>query len=416
MYGNGKRVVVTGMGAVTPIGLNVPDLWSACLRVENGIGPLTYFDARQFPCRVAGQINNFNPSQHFDVPDARRFDRCTQLGLVAVAEAIQDSGLLNYGLLDNNRVGVLIASGCGGLETVTSEYAKLLEKGPNRVSPFLVPMMIIDILSGLVSMKYGFRGPNFAVVSACASSAHGIGEAWHIIKRGDADVMLAGGSEAAILPISFAGFCKARALSIGFNDRPDLASRPFDKDRDGFVMGEGSGIVVLESLEHALTRGAHIYGEVVGYKATADAHHVTAPHPQGLGAILSMQGALEWANVSPGEVDYINAHGTSTDENDSKESMAISAVFGDYARRIPVSSTKSMTGHLLGAAGSVELIVTILSVLNDIGHPTRYDLNYVQQESQPCSVRIAISNSFGFGGHNVTIAVKAYDGDDIRRG
>jgi 3-oxoacyl-[acyl-carrier-protein] synthase II len=341
-------------------------------------------------------------------------DLVTQYALYATYEAILDAGL-SEGKFDPYRAGVIFSSGIGGIKTLEEEVIKLKEQGPRRVSPFLVPMMIVDITPGHIAMRYGFKGPNYSVVSACASSAHAIGDAYRLIKYGDADIVIAGGAEAPITPIGLAGFCSMRALSTR-NDEPEKASRPFDKERDGFVMAEGAGAVVLEELEHALKRGAKIYAEVVGYGATADAYHITAPHPEGEGAVNSMRLAIEEAGISPEEVSYINAHGTSTPLNDAAETKAIKKLFGEYAYKIPVSSTKSMTGHLLGAAGAVEFIATVMSVYTDKIHPTRNyefpdpecDLDYVPGTYRELTVNYALSNSFGFGGHNASLLVKKY--------
>uniref|UniRef100_A0A7C2K255 3-oxoacyl-[acyl-carrier-protein] synthase 2 n=1 Tax=candidate division WOR-3 bacterium TaxID=2052148 RepID=A0A7C2K255_UNCW3 len=409
-----RRVVVTGMGVVSPIGKNVKDFWEALLSSKNGIKVIDRFDVSQFPTRIAGLIEDFRPEERIDPKEIKRMDLVTQYALYAAHEAVSDAGLID-GKFDPYRVGVIFSSGIGGIKTLEEEVIKLKEQGPRRVSPFLVPMMIVDITPGHIAMRYGFKGPNYSVVSACASSAHAIGDAYRMIKYGDADIVIAGGAEAPITPIGLAGFCSMRALSTR-NDEPEKASRPFDKERDGFVMAEGAGVVVLEELEHALKRGARIYAEVVGYGATADAYHITAPHPDGEGAVNSMRLAIEEAGISPAEVSYINAHGTSTQLNDVAETKAIKKLFGEYAYKIPVSSTKSMTGHLLGAAGAVEFIASVMSVYTDKIHPTRNyefpdpecDLDYVPGTYREMPVTYALSNSFGFGGHNASLLVKKY--------
>jgi len=409
-----RRVVVTGMGVVSPVGKSVKEFWEALLSAKNGIKLIDRFDVSQFPTKIAGLIDDFHPEERIDPKELKRMDLVTQYALYATYEAILDAGL-SEGKFDPYRAGVIFSSGIGGIKTLEEEVIKLKEQGPRRVSPFLVPMMIVDITPGHIAMRYGFKGPNYSVVSACASSAHAIGDAYRLIKYGDADIVIAGGAEAPITPIGLAGFCSMRALSTR-NDEPEKASRPFDKERDGFVMAEGAGAVVLEELEHALKRGAKIYAEVVGYGATADAYHITAPHPEGEGAVNSMRLAIEEAGISPEDVSYINAHGTSTQLNDAAETKAIKKLFGEYAYKIPVSSTKSMTGHLLGAAGAVEFIATVMSVYTDKIHPTRNyefpdpecDLDYVPGTYRELTVNYALSNSFGFGGHNASLLVKKY--------
>ncbi len=409
-----RRVVVTGMGVVSPLGKIVKEFWEALLSAKNGIKLIDRFDVSQFPTKIAGLIDDFHPEERIDPKELKRMDLVTQYALYATYEAILDAGL-SEGKFDPYRAGVIFSSGIGGIKTLEEEVIKLKEQGPRRVSPFLVPMMIVDITPGHIAMRYGFKGPNYSVVSACASSAHAIGDAYRLIKYGDADIVISGGAEAPITPIGLAGFCSMRALSTR-NDEPEKASRPFDKERDGFVMAEGAGAVVLEELEHALKRGAKIYAEVVGYGATADAYHITAPHPEGEGAVNSMRLAIEEAGISPEEVSYINAHGTSTQLNDAAETKAIKKLFGEYAYKIPVSSTKSMTGHLLGAAGAVEFIATVMSVYTDKVHPTRNyefpdpecDLDYVPGTYRELTVNYALSNSFGFGGHNASLLVKKY--------
>ncbi len=409
-----RRVVITGLGALTPLGDSVSVYWKNLLAGVNGISRINKFDPSDFYSQIAGQLpEDFDPTKRLDRKEIRKQDPYAIYALYAATEAVQDAGVAEG--VDKTKVGVLIASGIGGISTLEREQTVLLEKGPRRVSPYLVPTMIPDIASGLVAMKWGFMGPNFCVVSACASASHGIGTAFRTIQHGDADVMITGGSESPITPLSLAGFSSMRALSSR-NQEPEKASRPFDAERDGFVMGEGAGVLVLEELEHAKARGAKIYAELVGYAATADAHHITAPHPEGTGAFLSMKRALDDASLGPEDIDYINAHGTSTPLNDKAETQAIKSIMGKRAYDIAVSSTKSMTGHLLGASGAVELIATVLSVKEDVVHPTRNqehpdpdcDLDYVPEGSRSMTVRAALSNSFGFGGHNATLVVKKY--------
>ncbi len=414
---NNERVVVTGLGALTPIGKNVTEFWQGLLEGKNGIVRISRFDPSEFGSQIAGEIQDFDPLDRLERKEVKRLDPFAQYALYAAVEAVEDSGLLQYDGLDKHRVGVIVSSGIGGIDTLEREMQKMFQKGPSRVSPFLVPMMIPDIAAGHVAIKYGFKGPNFCVVSACASSAHAIGEAMKMIQRGDADVVVVGGAEAPIIRTALAGFSSARALSTR-NDEPDRASRPFDAERDGFVMGEGAGIVVIESLSHALKRNARIYAELKGYGATADAYHITAPDPSGEGARRSMQIAIEDAGLTIDDIDYINAHGTSTKLNDKTETLAIKQVFGDRAYKIPISSTKSMVGHLLGAAGAVEFIVSVLSVVNDTVHKTRNyehpdpecDLDYVPDGPRKVTVRNALSNSFGFGGHNASLIVGKFEG------
>jgi len=409
-----RKVVVTGLGVISPIGHDVPEFWENALKGENGVRRIDRFDPTPFYSQIAGLIVDFDPLRRLDKKEIKRADLFSQYALYAAEEAIQDSGILSATDY-KERTGVIIASGIGGIGTLEIEIKKLIESGPRRVSPFLIPMMIVDIASGLVSMKYDFRGPNFATISACASSAHAIGEAMRIIQRGDADVMIVGGAEAPITPIGVAGFSSMKALSSR-NNEPEKASRPFDLERDGFVMAEGAAVVVLESLEHAEKRNAKIYAELAGYGASADAYHITAPHPEGEGAYQSMRLAFEDAGISPDEVDYINAHGTSTKLNDIMETKAIKRLLGEYAYKVPISSTKSMTGHLLGAAGALEFVATVMSVYTNKIHPTRNyenpdpecDLDYVPGHYRELKVDIAISNSFGFGGHNATLLVKKF--------
>lgn len=408
-----NRVVITGMGVVTPLGNSLDEFWSALLEGKSGIGPLTRFDASGYPTRIVGEVKDFDPSQYMDKKEARRMDLSEQYAMAATEQAITDSGI-DLDSIDRDRCGVVIGSGIGGISTFEKQHSLLENSGPGKVSPFFIPMMIIDMCAGLVSIRYGFRGPNYATVSACASSAHAIVDSYRIIQRGEADIMLAGGSEATITPTALAGFCQAKALSTR-NDEPERASRPFDKDRDGFVMGEGSAIVILESMEHARARGARIYAEMTGAASTADAYHMTAPHPEGYGARKSIELALKDAGITGDQLDYINTHGTSTGLGDIAETKAIKEVLGERAYKIPANSTKSMTGHLLGSAGAIELVVSAKSIQEQILHPTtnldnpdpECDLDYVPHEKRKCKIQNAISNSFGFGGHNVTLVVGA---------
>jgi 3-oxoacyl-[acyl-carrier-protein] synthase II len=406
-----NRVVITGMGLVSPVGNSVDEFWKAVLAGKSGIGPVTRFDASVYPTRIVGEVKDFDPSQYMDKKEARRMDLSEQYAMSATVQAIGNSGL-EINSVDLDRCGVVIGSGIGGISTFEKQHSLLENSGPGRVSPFFIPMMIIDMCAGLVSIRYGFRGPNYATVSACASSAHAIADAYRIIQRGEADVMVAGGSEATITPTALAGFCQAKALSTR-NDEPERASRPFDMERDGFVMGEGSAILILESLEHARARNARMYAEMLGASSTADAYHMTAPHPDGYGARKSIELALKDAGLTGDQVDYVNTHGTATELGDVAETKAIKDVLGDRAYQIPVNSTKSMIGHLLGAAGAIELLVTILSIDRQVLHPTtnlenpdpECDLDYVPHKKREGTLNYAISNSFGFGGHNVTLVV-----------
>ncbi|MFS8572939.1 MAG: beta-ketoacyl-ACP synthase II [Clostridia bacterium] len=408
-----RRVVVTGMGAVTPLGLGVDAFWEGLVQGRSGVGPITQFDASAFSTRIAAEVKDFDPTDFMDKKDARRMDRFAQFAVAGARMALEDAGISDN--VDWERVGVLIGSGIGGIHTFEEQCRNLFEKGPDRVSPFFVPMMIPDMAAGQVSILLGAKGHNACTVTACASGSHSIGDAFKVIQRGQADVMITGGTEAAVSALSMAGVCAARTLSTR-NDEPERASRPFDKDRDGFVLGEGAGILILEELEHAKARGAKIYAEIIGYASTGDAYHITAPAPEGDGARRAMLAALEDAGVEPGDVDYINAHGTSTEYNDKFETMAIKAVFKEAAYRIPVSSTKSMTGHLLGAAGGVEAIATCKALAEQVIPPTinyetpdpECDLDYVPNQARPAQLEIAISNSFGFGGHNAGLVFRRY--------
>ena len=410
-----RRVVITGLGVVTPIGKDVPTFWESLCKGISGISRIRSFDSSCFPSQIAGEIRDMDFSGIVEVKEVNRTDRSILFALYAADQAVRDSGL-DLAAEDLTRIATIIGSGIGGLKTLENEHAKLLARGPGRVSPFLVPMMITDMSAGRVSIKYGFKGPNFSVVSACASAAHSMGEAWLLIKAGMADIAVTGGCEAGITPLSFAGFCSMKALSTR-NDVPEKASSPFDKKRDGFVMGEGAGIVVLECLEHALARKARIYGELKGYGATEDAYHISAPDPEGDGAQRSMVMALAQAGLKASDIDYINAHGTSTELNDKVETLAIKKVFGEYAFSVPISSTKSMTGHLLGASGGIEFVASVLSICNNTIHPTinyedpdpECDLNYTPNKAVSKTVRYAMSNSFGFGGHNASLIIGKYE-------
>ncbi len=418
-----KRVVVTGLGALTPLGNDVPSTWEAAKAGKSGAGPITHFDASKFKTQFACEVKNFNASEYIsDRRKLRQLDLYAQYALVAARQAVEDSGLETMENLDRNRVGVIVAAGIGGLHTFEEEagyYALNEDKGP-KYNPFFIPKMIADIASGHISMEYGYHGPNFGVVSACASSNNAIIDAFNYIRLGKADAFVTGGAEAAIFPAGVGGFNSMHALSTR-NESPETASRPFSKSRDGFVMGEGSAVLILEELEHAKARGAKIYAEVVGGGMSADAHHITATHPEGLGAKLAMQNALDDAGMKPEDIDYINVHGTSTPVGDVSEVKAIVDLFGDAAYKLNISSTKSMTGHLLGATGAMEAIFSILAVKDDIVPPTinheegdddeniDYNLNFTFNKAQARPVRAALSNAFGFGGHNASVIVKKFE-------
>ena len=395
-----KRVVITGLGAITPVGNTAADFWQALLAGKSGIGPITRFDAAEYDAKIAGEVKGFEPTAFIDKKEARRMDRFTQFAIAAAKMALDDSGI-DLEKADKSRIGSFVGSGIGGMDTLHEQYKNLFEKGPNRVSPFFIPMMIANMAAGQVSIAFGLQGPSSCVVTACATGTNCIGDAMKVIQRGDADVMVAGGTEAAISPAGMAGFCSMKALSTR-NDAPEKASRPFEKDRDGFVMGEGSGIVILESLEHALARGARIYAELAGYGTNADAYHVTAPAPEGAQAARCMELAIKDAGLQVTDVDYINAHGTSTPLNDKNETLGIKALFGDHAKNLAVSSIKSMTGHLLGAAGGIECVATALTVANDMMPPTinydtpdsDLDLDYVPNQARAKVVRVALYNYF----------------------
>lgn len=407
-----KRVVITGLGLVTPVGNDVPSTWDAVVSGRSGVGPITRFDASEFDTRIAGEVRQFDAETLFGRREARRMDRFTQFAMAASGQALEDSGL--SATEDNaHRIGAIIGSGIGGIAVVLDQADVLRARGPRRVSPFLVPMMLSDTAPGQVAIRYGLKGPNFSVVSACATGANAIGEAAEVIRRGAADAIVAGATEAGIVPVVTAGFIAMQAVSKQ-NDEPQRASRPFDAKRDGFVMAEGAGAVVLESAEHAAARGARQYAELAGYGATADAYHVTAPDESGDGFVRAMQAALDQAQMDPDQIDYLNAHGTSTPLNDSGETAAIKTVFADHAYRMPISSTKSMTGHLLGAAGAVETVFSVLALTEGIVPPTinyefpdpECDLDYVPNQARKATINAVMSNSFGFGGHNACLIVK----------
>jgi len=410
------KVVITGMGVITPLGNTLKEFWTAILEGKSGVGPLERFDASEYPVRIAGEIKDFDGSLYTEKKQLRRMDLSAQYAMGASSQAVQDSGL-DLDSIDLDRCGVVIGSGIGGIGTFEKQHSLLESSGPGRVSPFFIPMMIIDMCAGLVSIQYGFRGPNYATVSACASSSHAIMDATRIIQRGEADVMIAGGTEATITPTSVAGFCKARALSTR-NDEPEKASRPFDIGRDGFVMGEGAAMLILESEKHAKARGARMYAEIVGAGMSGDAHHMTAPHPEGLGARRAMQLALDDSGLPPEKISYVNTHGTSTSLGDIAETSAIKHVLGDHAYKIPINSTKSMIGHLLGAAGAIELVTCVMSIKDGVVHPTinldnpdpQCDLDYVPNQKKNWEIEYAVSNSFGFGGHNVSLIVGHLNG------
>jgi len=410
-----RRVVITGLGVISPVGNRVEEFWEALISGRSVVSRISRFDPSKFTTQIAAEVKGFDPLNYIDKKEARRMDLSEQYSLSTAFQALQDAKL-DSDSYDPEKAGTIIGSGIGGVETWEKQHTLLLKDGPGRVSPFFVPMMIIDMSAGLVSMRFNLKGPNYATVSACASGAHAIADAFKIIQRGDAEVMVTGGSEAAITPLSLAGFCSARAISTR-NEEPEKASRPFDKLRDGFIMGEGSGMIILEDLEHAKSRGAKIYAEMVGVGMSSDAYHITAPAPDGEGAARSMRLALQDSGLKPEEVDYINTHGTSTDLGDISETKAIKKVFGERAYKIPANATKSMTGHLLGATGAVELIAVIKSIKEEILHPTinqeepdpECDLDYVPNQSRKSQIQVALSNSFGFGGHNITLVLKRYE-------
>jgi 3-oxoacyl-[acyl-carrier-protein] synthase II len=412
----GHRVVITGMGLLTPVGHGVQDAWDALLAGKSGGAPIKNFEITDdFDVRFAAEVKDWTPDSVLDRKEAKRTDRFAQFAIWAAEEAVVDAGLKGNDTIDLDRVGVIIGSGIGGITTFEDQARTMVEKGPRRISPFFIPMFIPDIAAGHVSMRYGFRGPNYCTVSACASSAHAVGDAMRILQRGDADIMITGGAEATVTPMTIAGFANMKALSAR-NESPETASRPFDGTRDGFVLGEGSGVVVLETLEHALKRGANIVAEVVGFGQSGDAYHLTAPAPEGAGAQLAMRHALNDAGIQTTDVGYINAHGTSTPMNDLNETLAVKKVFGDHAYKLVMGSTKSMTGHLLGAAGAVETVISALVCKTGEIPPTinfttpdpACDLNYSHNQKTRRDVEYAISNSFGFGGHNVCLAIRRW--------
>jgi 3-oxoacyl-[acyl-carrier-protein] synthase II len=412
-----RRVVVTGQGAITPLGNDVATTWRALLEGTSGAAAITKFDASTFPVKFAAEVKGFDPLSYMDRKEAKRADPYAQYSIAAAVQAMNDAGLSTPDGIDPDRVGVILGSGIGGLKSFEEQHDVYRERGPSKISPFFIPMFIADIAAGLVSMRFNAKGPNYATVSACSTSGHAIGDAFRTIQYGDADIMITGGAEATVTPMAIGGFANMKALSER-NESPEAASRPFDATRDGFVMGEGAGIVILEELEHARARGARIYAEIVGYGATGDAYHLTAPAPDGEGAQRAMKRALNDAGVTPADVQYINAHGTSTPANDLNETRAIKAVFGEHAAGINVSSTKSMTGHMLGAAGAVEFIICSLAVQECVAPPTinyhtpdpECDLNYTPNVAARRNIDVALSNSFGFGGHNVALAVRRLRG------
>jgi 3-oxoacyl-[acyl-carrier-protein] synthase II len=409
-----KRVVVTGLGAITPIGNTLTDYWEGLSAGRNGIEMITQFDASNHACRIAGEVKGFDPHDFMDRKEAKRMDRFAQFAVAASKQAIADAGFV-INDLNAEQVGVVIGTGVGGLKVMEDQQEIYLSKGPDRCSPFMVPMMITNIAAGLTAIHTGAKGPNSCPVTACASGSNAIGDAFRLVQNGYAQAMICGGTEAAVTPLSLAGFAAARALSTR-NDDPAHACRPFDRDRDGFVMGEGVGVLILEELEHALSRGAKIYAEIVGYGMTCDAYHITSPVPGGEGAARAIQLALKDGDLMPEQVSYVNAHGTSTPANDSTETAAIKRALGDHAYKILVSSTKSMTGHLLGGSGGIEGVAAVMAIANDRVPPTinlvnpddACDLDYVANESRAHEVEVALSNSFGFGGHNVTLAFRKY--------
>lgn len=411
---NDRRVVITGIGVVSPVGNDLETFWESLKAGRSGIDQITAFDTSRMDCKIAGEVRGYDPVKYYTTAkDVRRSDRYTQFAVGAAKMSLDDSGIDLAGI-DLDRAGVMIGSGVGGLATMEIQVANTLQRGPERTSPFMIPMMISNMASGFISMEHGLRGPNMAIVTACATANHCMGEAWRIIKFGDADVMLAGGSEACVIQTGMAGFSAMRALSLR-NDEPHKASRPFDKDRDGFVMGEGAGVLILEEYEHAKKRGAKIYCEVAGYGLTADAYHMSAPMPGGEGAARCMRMAMDYAKINPEELDYINAHGTSTPMGDACETKAVKKALGVHAGKVPVSSTKSMTGHLLGAAGAVEMAACVMAMRDSILPPTinldnpdpECDLDYVPNKAREKKVKVALSNSFGFGGHNSSVLIKA---------
>ena len=409
-----KRVVVTGLGAVTPVGQDVLTMWNNLLAGVSGVGRITSFDPAAFTSQIAGEVKGFDPAAHLSPKEIKRTERFVQFAIAASKQAVADAGL-DVSKEDPFRAGVLIGSGMGSLGLIEQQHSVLLAKGPSKLTPFLIPMIIVNMAPGHVAIDLGLKGPNSCTATACASGAHGVGEAFRIVQHGDADIMLAGGTESCITPLAVGGFCALMALSKR-NDAPPKASRPFDKERDGFVIAEGAGVMVLEELEHAARRGARIYAELVGYGRTADAYHMTAPDPEGAGAARAMANALADAKLTPEQVSYINAHGTSTELNDKIETLAIKRVFKEHAKRVAVSSTKSMTGHMIGAAGGVEAVISCLAITHGVLPPTinyehpdpECDLDYIPNQARKASVEVALSNSLGFGGHNATVIFKSF--------
>lgn len=412
-----RRVVVTGMGMVTPLGTGVDKNWEAICSGKSGIRQITKFDASPFPCRIAGEVPDFRSEDFIDKKQIRRFDIFVHYAIASARMAFEESGL-KINSNNSTKVGCITGSGLGGLESLEYYHRLLLESGPRKISPFFIPGMIANMAPGQIAIEFGIKGPNLSIETACAASAHAIGEAYRMIREGITDAMVTGGSEMVVTPLALGGFCAMKALATSWNDEPQKASRPFDLNREGFVMGEGAGILILEALEHALERGAHIYAEVVGYGMSADAYHVAAPDPDGDGATLCMRSAIKDAGIRPEDVDYINAHGTSTKLNDASENKAIKRVFGEHAYRLAVSSTKSMTGHLLGGAGGIEAIYTVLALKHGVIPPTinyempdpECDLDYVPNRARKANIKFAMTNSFGFGGTNASLIFKAWEG------
>ncbi|MEX0639225.1 MAG: beta-ketoacyl-ACP synthase II [Balneolaceae bacterium] len=410
-----RRVVVTGIGALTPVGNTASDFWNGLISGKSGIRPIEHFDTTDFPTKFAGQIDGYDSIDYFDRKEARRLDKVSQYGLITAGEAIRDSGI-DLEKVDRDRVGVLVGTGIGGMKTFYDQAVSFYQHGPRGVSPFFIPMLIPDMPAGHISIKYGFRGPNYCAVSACATGSHNIGLAFDTIKYGQADVMVCGGTESPVWQIGVAGFSSMKALSTR-NDSPETASRPFDKTRDGFVLGEGAAMMILESLDSALDRGARIYGEITGYGFSADAHHITAPDPDGNGVLLALGNALKMAGIKPTDVDHINMHGTSTPLGDIAETNSIKKVFGEHAYKMNLNSTKSMTGHMLGAAGAGESVATVLAIYHNMVPPTinyetpdpQCDLNYTVNEAEVREIRYALNNAFGFGGHNTTLVFKKFE-------
>lgn len=414
---DGVRVVITGVGTVNACGLSAPESWEKIRAGVGGITRITRFDPSELPSQVAGEVKGFDPTVAMERHEVKRFDPFIQYALVAAAEAVRDSGI-DFDAVDGERCGAIVGSGIGGLQTIEEQYDVLQRRGPRRVTPYFVPKIMMNAASGQLSITYGLRGGNFATASACASSAHSIGMAFRSVRTGELDIVLTGGAEAVLTPLCLAGFCSLKALSTHFNDEPERASRPFDAKRDGFVIAEGSGVLVFEALPHAVARGAKIYAEVLGFGQTADAYNIVQPAPEGRGAARSMQLALQDAGLAPEDIDYLNAHGTSTPFNDKAETQAVKKVFGAHAARLAISSTKSMVGHLLGGSGAVELVMTALCIRDQVAHPTinqevsdpECDLDYVPNEPREMTIRHALSNSLGFGGHNATVALGKYEG------